>query len=136
MTQVWTLLEGQRLGWQTVGDVRTLTSWRGPLFIYGSHSHSGLHPPILSVFESRHTQELVSSGVFSQDRHLSCCSGVPALYTFRGDVGEGKNFTCYVYLVLECRRGEKLFLFPLMFCTWGLQIKLMTVENNRRTELD
>lgn len=27
----------------------------------------------------------------SQDRHLSCCSGVPAVYTFHGDVGEGKN---------------------------------------------
>lgn len=58
------------------------------------------------------------------------------MYNFYGDVGEGKNFTCYVYLLWECRRGEKLFLFPLRFCTWGLQIKLMTGENNRKIELD
>ena len=58
------------------------------------------------------------------------------MYNFYGDVGEGKNFTCYVYILWECRRGEKLFLFPLTFCTWGLQIKLMTGENNRKIELD
>ena len=52
VTQVWTLLEGQRPGWQTVGDVRTLTSWRDPLFICGSLSHTGLHPPItLPLYE-------------------------------------------------------------------------------------
>lgn len=95
-----------------------------PLSQWPPPSH---HPS--SVWRSRHTQELVSSGVFSQDRHLSCCSGIPAMYTFYGDVGERKNFACYVYLLWKCRRVG-ILLFPLMFCTWGLQIKLLTGENN------